>query len=180
MNCWKTINITKQYGSQRIFILSIITMLFAFILLYIPSSYLFVSSSFNDNYFLVFCAFLFATYPLHKLCHYVPVISLRDKLKITTRLKFGFYPIIHIRVTEPISKHLFLTALLMPFVVINSILLAGCFLLPDYAHYFTILLAYHIGLCVSDMICAKDILFAPKHAYIEENEDGFEILVCRN
>ncbi|MGS2777999.1 DUF3267 domain-containing protein [Robertmurraya sp. GLU-23] len=177
MNCWKTINFTRQYGSQRLFILSALTMLFTFILLYIPATYLFVATTFYDNHFIYFILALILLYPAHKLLHFLPIAHLNEKVRKTVDLKFGFIPTIKIQITEPIKKYQFLIALLSPFVIINSVLLAACFLFPHYAHYFTILIAYHIGMSVSDLICGKDVITAPKNAFIEENEDGYEILI---
>lgn len=177
MNCWKTINFTKQYGSQRLFILSSLTMLSTFILAYVPATYLFVPESFYDNYFIFFAAGLWFIYPLHKLLHYLPIAHLGKIIKKHITFRYGLMPVINIRITEPISKWLFLTAALAPTLVINSLLLAACFIYPHYVHYLIILFAYHAGISFSDMVCVKNVLTAPNHSYIEENEDGFEILL---
>lgn len=116
-------------------------------------------------------------YPAHKLLHYLPVSHLGSKIRKKLEWKYGIYPIIQIRVQEPISKPLFLFALLLPFIIITSSLLYACFLFPHYFHYITILIAYQTGLSVSDLVCAYYIFRAPKDAMIEENDDGFEILV---
>lgn len=178
MNCWKTINYTKEYGSQRIFILSSITMIITFIFLYVPASYYFVQSSFYDNYFFVFIACFWLIYPVHKLLHFLPVAHLGKKVQKKVSFRLGI-PLIHVRVTEPISKAVFIVALLAPFVIISGVLLAACWHFPHYVHYITMLLAYHAGLCFSDMLCLKNICTAPQQAYIEENEEGIEILVYR-
>lgn len=178
MNCWKTINISKQYGSKRLFFLSSLTMLFSFIILYVPVTYLTISPP-KSNYFFVLLFSLCLMYPLHKLFHYLPIAHLGNRVKKSIEYG-GFLPIICIRVHEPIKKWTFLSALFFPFIAIGLIILIGFTLFPNYSHYFTILLAYHIGLCVSDFICAKNVLFAPRHSYIEENDDGFEILVYKS
>ena len=180
MNCWKTINFTKQYGSQRLLFLSSITMLITFILLYVPIAYFFVPTSFYDNHFIILLCGLGLIYPLHKFLHYLPLAHTGSKVMKQIDWKFGFYPIINIRVKEPIGKYLFLLALFLPFFVITASLIIACFSLPNYGHYFTILIAFHIGLSVPDIICGKSILSAPKQAYIEENDEGFEILVCKS
>lgn len=179
MHCWKAINFSKQYGGQRIFILSSITMLFTFILLYIPITYFFLPETLNDNYFIFFLIGLLMLYPAHKILHYLPIFHLGKKVKKELRMIFGIIPAISIRVNEPVQRSTFIIALAMPFIVLNLGLLGACFLSPHYVHYFTILLAVHVGICVPDFICAKNILSAPAHSYIEENEDGFEILVIQ-
>ncbi|WP_141433121.1 DUF3267 domain-containing protein [Bacillus sp. 03113] len=177
MNCWKTINFNKQYGSQRLVMLSSLTMLIAFIVLYVPATFLFVTTSLYNQYFLLFLLCLWLLYPIHKLLHYIPIAHLGKNVKRIVYFKLRFFPIIEIRAVEPISKHLFLLSSMLPFFLINVTLIIGCFLFTHYVHYLTILLAMHIGLCVPDFIRTKNVLFAPRKAYIEENEEGFEILV---
>ncbi|MCQ6273396.1 DUF3267 domain-containing protein [Bacillus sp. V3B] len=177
MHCWKEINLNKHYGTQRVFILSFLTMLFTFILLYVPANYIFEPTSLNDKYILLLMAGLWLMYPVHKIIHYMPLIYLKNKIKKSFVVKYCIFPVMQIQVIEPIAKWLFLLSLIAPFIVINSLLVGAFYLFNQYVHYFIILLAYHIGLCVSDLICAKNVLRAPNQAYIEENEDGFEILV---
>lgn len=52
-------------------------------------------------------------------------------------------------------------------------------LYPAYIHYFTIILSLHIGLCVSDFITLKNVLNSPQNCYVEEHEDGIEILISK-
>lgn len=176
MNCWKTINIAKQYGSQKLFILSSLTMLFSFIILYVPVTYL-SGYPLKSNHFLLLIVSLLLMYPTHKLFHFLPIAHLGDRVKKTVEFAGGFFPVIRISVEDPIRKWTFLLALFFPFLSIGLLIFFGYMLLPNYSHYFTILLAYHIGLCVSDFIRAKNILFAPNHSFIEENDEGFEILI---
>ncbi|MBP2241075.1 hypothetical protein J2Z40_001637 [Cytobacillus eiseniae] len=177
MNCWKTINMYKHNGDQRLFIMSVLTMLITFILIYVPAQYLFATTSFYDNYFLLFIISLWIMYPLHKLLHYLPIIYLKNKVRKSLTFKYWMIPIVKIKVYEPITKWSFIIALFTPFTVINSLLIVACLSFPHYVHYFTILLAFHVGLCYSDFVKAKNVLTAPNRSYIEENEDGLEILL---
>jgi hypothetical protein len=180
MNCWKAINVHKQYGTHRMFILSCLTVLIAFIFLYGPATYLFVPNTLNDNYFFLLIIGLWLMYPVHKLLHFLPLAPLGRKIKKKFLIKYRLFPIIQIRVDEPISKWIFILSLIAPFFMINSVLIASCYIFTHYVHYFIILLAYHIGLCVSDFIFMRNVLTAPNRAYIEENDEGFEILVVNN
>ncbi|WP_394233257.1 DUF3267 domain-containing protein [Niallia oryzisoli] len=177
MNCWKEINLNKKYNTQRVCILSILTMLFTFIFLYVPATYLFVPSSLGDKYFLLLIVGLLLMYPIHKIIHFFSLVHLKNKIKTTISIKYFIFPIIQIRIIEPILKWQYIMTLIAPFIIINGSLFAACWVINNYVHYFTILLAFHIGLCVSDFIYIKNVLMAPNQAYIEENENGFEILV---
>jgi hypothetical protein len=86
-------------------------------------------------------------------------------------------PIVSIRIKEPIPKTRFLFALLLPFILINSLLITGAFTFPVFGHYFTMLLAFHCGLCLIDLLYVKNLQRSPKKALIEETETGYEILV---
>lgn len=160
--------------------LSFATMLFTFIILYIPLTYFLLPTSYYDNHFFVFVFLLTIMHPIHKLLHYLPLAHLGLKVRKKVEWKFFLYPIIEIKVTEPISKKLFLVSLFMPVTMITVLFIIACFLLPNYVHYLTMLMAFHIGLSVPDFIFGKNILTAPRRAYIEENEDGFEILIYKS
>lgn len=160
-------------------ILSLATMLFTFIILYIPLTYFLLPTSYYDNHFFVFVFLLMIMHPIHKLLHYLPLAHLGLKVRKKVEWKLLFYPIIEIKVTEPISKKLFLVSLFMPVIIVSSVFIIACFLFPNYVHYLTMLMAFHIGLSVPDFIFGKSILTAPKCSYIEENEDGFEILIYK-
>ncbi|MFJ5772057.1 DUF3267 domain-containing protein [Psychrobacillus sp. NPDC093180] len=177
MHCWKTINVKKQYGLERLFLLSsllvIIVFSFAYVLLGIIND-----THKSDDYFLLFTLGFLSIYPLHKLLHYIPLYKFRENLKIVNKKQFGFLPTVSIRVVEPIIKKRFIYSLLAPFIFINLVLIIGALLVPVFSHYFTMLLAYHCGICLIDLIYVKHLSKSPKSAYIEETEAGFEILIA--
>lgn len=177
MNCWKTVNFHKQYGAQRLFILSSMTMIGCFLFLYVPITTYFAHNKLSDDYFLLFMAMILLMYPLHKLLHLLPMIHLGDKIKKTWNRHLQFLPVLHIQVKEPIGKIHFQFALIVPFVIISGLLLLSCFLFTSYVHYFLMLFAYHTGMCVPDFIRMKNLWRSPRSCYVEENEDGFEILI---
>jgi hypothetical protein len=47
----------------------------------------------------------------------------------------------------------------------------------QYAHYFTILLSFHLGLCVHDFIAIKNLFGSPARSFVEEHGAGYTILV---
>ncbi|MGD6957798.1 DUF3267 domain-containing protein [Rossellomorea aquimaris] len=176
MHCWKTINLEKQFGFYRVFLLSSIIMMMVFSLIYVPINLLF-PSAFYDNHFLVFFIGMLSIYPLHKFFHIVPILLFVKKMKCSCNRKLFFLPIVSLRVDQPISKYRYMLALVAPFFVLNGILLYGCIHFPHYSHYFTMLLAFHSGICAIDFIYAKQLMDSPKNALIEENDDGYEILI---
>lgn len=179
MNCWKSFNINKQYGNHKIFILSILTMLFSFILIYTFISTGITSVRLNDNHVVLFLLIMLFMYPVHKLFHLLPLLITGKKTKIHSET-FFFVPIITIKIIEPIRKWLFVLTLIMPFVLFTTIVSFCMVQFPSYAHYLTILLSFHIGLCVSDFITLKNILYSPPKCLIEEFEDDIQLLVRKS
>jgi hypothetical protein len=175
MHCWKTINLEKQFGHSRVMLLSCLVMMMVFTIIYVPVN-LILSEDLYDTHFYMFLIGLLLIYPLHKLLHLVPILSYLTKIKYQVKRQLFFIPIVSLRVGEPIPKNRFVLALVFPFFSINAVLLAGCILMPHYSHYFTILTAYHTGICTVDFLYAKCLLYSPRDAMIEENEDGYEIL----
>ncbi|RIW35364.1 DUF3267 domain-containing protein [Bacillus salacetis] len=175
MHCWKTINLEKQFGHSRVIFLSGLVMMTVFTLIYVPVN-LILSEDLYDTHFYLFMAGMILIYPAHKLLHIVPILSYLNKIKYQVKRQLFFFPIFTFRVSEPIPKYRFILALLFPFFLINTVLLAGCVMMPHYSHYFTILTAFHTGICTIDLLYAKCLLYSPRDAMIEENEDGYEIL----
>ena len=176
LHCWKTINVKKQYGFDRIFMLSSILVLAVFSFFYVMLEII-NDNPLSDDRFMVFLLSFLLLYPTHKAIHYLPLIRYRNRIHFSIKIQFGFMPVLVIRIKEPVPKVLFLFALLAPFFIINSILIAGAFILPEFGHYFTMLLSFHCGLCLIDLLYIKNLARSPKKALIEETETGYEILI---
>jgi hypothetical protein len=176
MNYLKTINLSKQFGQIRIWTLSSITALLTFIIFYVSATHIW-KPSLNDQYFYFLLIGLWLLYPFHTILHLLPLIPIYHKVNKSISFKYYVFPMIELKIVKPISKWLFLLSLLTPFIVINTLLVTACYFFNSYVHYFIILLSYHVGLCVSDFIWTKYVLYAPYSAYIEESDYGFEILI---
>lgn len=116
-------------------------------------------------------------YPAHKLLHFMPLFSYRKSLRFSIEKQYSFLPVLSMRIHEPILKSRYVFALLVPFILLNLVLIIGAIMFPPFRHYFSILLAYHCGLCLIDLLYVKHLIHSPKTALIEETDKGFEILV---
>ncbi len=101
----------------------------------------------------------------------------RSRLRFSIEKHFNIIPVLAMRIHEPILKSRYIVALIVPFMALNSILIVGAIIFPTFRHYFAILLAYHCGLCVMDLLYVKHLIRSPKQALIEETDKGFEILI---
>lgn len=176
MHCVKTINIERDYGTTRFFLLASIVFFIVFCLSYVATSF-YYSDFHRAQYLLVFLTVAFLLYPVHKFFHIVPFMIKRKQILYKMKRHYVFIPTIHAQLQEPVSKMLYSAALILPFVVLNSCFIVGAIFLPMYAHYFCILLALHCSICLIDLLFLKQILFAPRNAFIEETPKGYEILV---
>ncbi|WP_422122717.1 DUF3267 domain-containing protein [Planococcus sp. X10-3] len=176
MHCWKTINVKKEYGSNRLYTFAALAGMGVFTIFYISLTFIY-TAPLSDRYFLYFVLAILAVYPLHKVFHFLPLIGNRKCLKFILRKQLGMFPGMSLHVQEPVAKTRFLLALLAPFVLINSAILLLSVLFPAYSHYFAILLAYHCSLCLTDLVYVRHMLRTPKDALIEETDSGFQILV---
>ncbi|HEY4553435.1 MAG TPA: DUF3267 domain-containing protein [Bacillaceae bacterium] len=176
MHCWKTVGVDRKYFFFRNFFISAMVGLFVFILLYIPMQLLF-HEPLEDRNFLMFFLILLMIYPLHKLLHVIPIMDFRKHFIWRVNRYFRILPVLSVKVMNPIPKGRYSIALLFPFLSISAILFAAIFLFPQYGHYITILFAYHTAICVNDLIYVKMLMSTPRNALVEENEEGYEILV---
>ncbi|SIT90910.1 DUF3267 domain-containing protein [Edaphobacillus lindanitolerans] len=176
MHCWKTINVKKHYGLSRLFLLSSILMVAVFIISYISFN-LIHDGDMTDSLFVFFLVMVFLLYPVHKAVHYAVLWRYRNRITLSMNRDWPIFPVIQLRVREPIPKHRFAVSLIMPFLTLNPIFIAGGALFPAFTHYFAALLAYHCGMCLIDLVYVKNLSRSPKACYIEETDSGYEILV---
>ncbi|MGH2319249.1 DUF3267 domain-containing protein [Planococcus sp. SE5232] len=176
MHCWKTINVKKQYGFDRLFMISALFGIAVFMASYIGLAIAY-ATPLSDQYFLLFILALLAIYPIHKILHFLPMIGCHKSLKLIIRKQLKVCPAILLHINEPVPKLRFLLSLATPFLFLNTAIVTLSILMPAFSHYFAMLLAYHCALCLTDIIYLRNLARSPKYALIEETETGFEILV---
>lgn len=176
MRCWKTINVKKHYGLSRLFLLSSILMIAVFIISYIPFE-LTRETGRSDAFFLLFLVMVVLLYPAHKALHFAVLWKYRSRIRLVVNRDMPFFPLFLLRICEPIPKKRFAISLMAPFFILNPLFIGGGVLFPSFSHYFTALLAFHSGICLIDFVYFKNLSRSPKASYIEENDEGYEILV---
>ena len=176
MHCIKTINIERDFGSTRFFLLATIVFFVVFCLVYLSTSFQY-NAFHRSDYLALFLLSLLLLYPLHKLFHILLFIGFRVPMRYKLKRKFFIIPVIHVRLLEIVTKRLYTSALLLPFICLNSVFLYAAFAYPAYTHYFSLLLALHCSICLVDILFFKEISDSPNNAFIEETPKGYEILV---
>ena len=176
MHCWKTLNIQYEYGTARLYLLMSILFVLIFSFSYVAFSFQHLEKH-DDHFLLLFLIALPFVYPIHKLIHFILLFDYRKNIVFRLKKQFGHALVIHMRLQQYIPKNRYIIALLGPFVILNGGFIFGGFLYPQYAHYYSLLLAFHCALCLIDILYAKHLVAAPKNAIIEETPKGYEILV---
>ncbi|MGD6817767.1 DUF3267 domain-containing protein [Metabacillus sp. 84] len=176
MNCWKTIDLSKDYGFQRLFIYFILASIAAFIALYLPLSMVDQSEKLDAEHMLTFFLLLVSILPVHKLLHSLPLMACGKPPKMKMEYA-GIIPILRLKPCAKINKQLMLATLLSPFIIFTAISIQASLLMPEYVHYFCLAAALHIGWCVPDLIYARLIIAAPKTCIVEEDRNALEILI---
>ncbi|MBM7601695.1 hypothetical protein JOC34_004123 [Virgibacillus halotolerans] len=177
MNCWKSINLVKEFGYYRLLFISFLIGLFAFILLYVPVSISHHASHVKESGFLVFIVALLLLPAIHSLTHIFPLIIMNKQVKIVCKVKNRLLPVFSYYTKYLLTKRTSLFVALAPtlFITIPGIA-ASCFYV-DYYVYILLFTAAHIGFSFLDILYVANIVKAPKRAYIEYGDNGFDILL---
>lgn len=179
MHCWKTINIEREYGTTRLYLLACIVFILVFCFSYITMNFQFIARH-EDHLLWLFILFIPFIYPIHKALHYFALFKYRKSVGFHFKIRYIFIPIVHMQLQQSIPKKMYIFTLLTPFILINTGLISAGLSFPQYAHYFSLLLAFHCSICLMDILYVKHLMSAPKHAIIEETPRGYEILVPLN
>ncbi|MRX71462.1 DUF3267 domain-containing protein [Bacillus lacus] len=179
MYCWKTVNLSKDYGLHRIVFISVLLSIFSFIMLYLPLNMIHGETVLKSDKFLFFLALICLTVPIHKCLHVLPLLLCGRRISIKLK-KRAFYSFLHFTPYSGVHKKLMLISLLTPFLLVTSMMISASMQLPQYLHYFSMIAAFHIGWCVPDFLYIRQLVIAPKSCIIEEYNDDFEILIDTN
>ncbi|WP_186579168.1 DUF3267 domain-containing protein [Aquibacillus kalidii] len=177
MNCWKTINVTRQVGINRIYLFSLIMLLLSFIFLYLPFSIIHQSHDIRDHGMFPLIIGLILLPLAHKLMHILPLLLVNRRIKFKCSMKNSFIPNISLLSRAKMSKNMVCFVLLAPTLFLTIPGLISSYLFADYYVYFLIFTSFNIGLSFTDFLYTKHLLEAPKKCIIENAGDGYDILV---
>lgn len=81
MNCWKTINLMKDYGAVRIILTAVCFMILVFISTFLAFELLRPGTSLSDAYVPLFGGLLVVILFVHKVIHVLPIICKKRKIE---------------------------------------------------------------------------------------------------
>lgn len=179
MNCWKTVNLSREYGANRIYLVSLLNGMLSFIILYLAFSMIHQPGTFKDHGLFPLLLGIAALPALHKLIHILTLISIKKRVKIRLKKKFGFIPSLSFLTKSKMSKSTSLAVLLAPTFCLTVVGILSSYFFAEYYVYFLIFTAVNVGCSSTDYLYIHQMLKAPKRCVIENARDGYDILVQR-
>lgn len=177
MNCWKTINFNKEFGVNRLYLLSFLTGLISFVFLNVPFTIIHGSTNVNEfGIFPLMIGLLFLP-TVHSIMHILPLIMMYKRAKLVYKRKNMFFPIINYSTKRPLSKKTSLLVALAPTLFITVPGIMATYIFVDYYVYFLLFSSVHIALTFTDFLYAASILQAPKRSCFENRNEEFAILI---
>ncbi|OZU87920.1 hypothetical protein CIL03_14555 [Virgibacillus indicus] len=177
MNCWKSINFTKEFGHRRLKLVSFLIGMLAFIFLYVPISITQNANAVNEAAFLPLIIALVLLPTVHSLMHILPLIIMNKRIKIYYNTKSKFLPVFNYYTQYHLTKKVSLLVALAPSILITIPGLIGSYLFAEVYVFILLFTCVHIGISFIDFLYVIHILKAPKSAFIENGNDGIDILL---
>ncbi|ASN06592.1 DUF3267 domain-containing protein [Virgibacillus necropolis] len=177
MNCWKSINFTKEFGTNRLYFLSFLIGLLSFVFLFVPFSSIHGTSHVNEFGIVPLLGLVILMPTIHSFMHILPLIMMNKRTKIYFNLKKSIIPTCRYHAKTFLSKPMSLMMAIAPtlFITIPGIFASLVFV--DYYVYILLFTAIHIGASFTDFLYTLHIIKAPRRAFIESENEGFAILV---
>lgn len=177
MNCWKSVNINKEFGHNRVYLLSFLTGLLSFLILYLPFSMVHGTHEMNDHGFLPLLIILFFLPSMHRLMHMLPLMLSYKRLRVKFKFKKRYVPTFTYQCKSKLSKKTSIMMALAPTFLITMPALIMGYVFPNYFAYLVLFASVNIGLSFSDFLYLNYFAKAPKKCLIENAKEGYDILV---
>ncbi|MCF6136175.1 DUF3267 domain-containing protein [Pseudalkalibacillus berkeleyi] len=176
MNCFKSINLTRDYGNLRLGLMSTLFSLTYFIVYFMLFRMFHPETIYSQTGLLPILILVIMVIPLHSLLHCIPIWFTGKKAWIElAENRYSFF----CRIPNVLPKKTALISVSFPLIVLTSLSLVGPLLYPEYLHVFAIISTVNMFYCFKDMIYIFHLWNAPKDSYLEDSATGFQIIVRR-
>src|SRR5699024_4312869 len=133
MNCWKSVNITKEFGLSRLYLVSFLTGLLAFIFLYVSFSILQGDIHVHES-------------------GIVPLIMMNKSVKFIYKTKNKKLPVFTYYTKSQLTKKVSLMVALAPTILITIPGIAASYMVADFYVYILLFTSVHIGISFIDFL----------------------------
>lgn len=177
MNCWKTVNVQKDLGINRIYLLSFLLGVLSFIFLFLPFSAIHQGYTLRDHGIFPLLISLALLPTIHKLVHFIPLVLMKRSFKLKCRLNKMKFPMVSILSSTKMSKKTSILTLLAPTILLTIPGLIASYFFMEYFAYFLIFSSVNIGLSYTDFIYTGKFIRAPRKCMVENDGTGYDILI---
>ncbi len=167
-------------GQSRTLLISLLIGVLSFIILYVPFSIYHGTNRSHEAGIIPFIIAICFMPTIHSFMHILPLLIMRKRAKIVYKLKIKFIPVFTYYTKTHITKKVSLIVLLSPTILVSLTGIFATYLFVDYYLYILLFTCMHIGISFIDFWCINQIIRAPKEAFIQNENDGYDILLKAN
>ncbi|SEP80572.1 DUF3267 domain-containing protein [Piscibacillus halophilus] len=177
MTCWKSINVSKELGYNRLVILSTLLGLTTFLFMYVPFSIIYSGVTIKAPSIYIVLSSLILIPLLHKLTHAIPIMFTDKEFHFRWGFKYKYIPILRIQMKSSLSKRTSILTMLAPTLKITVPLMLALIGFPMYFPIIILCLALNIGISLQDLIALGYFVKAPRNSIIEKSQENYDILI---
>lgn len=178
MNCWKAFNISKEYGSFKLTLLSLLGSLFFYMIYYLIFENEFIFAGFSGLNLVILLAVMLLVWPAHKFLHILPVILSGKRASLSLGKSRGStLPYIYTNIYCTLKKKMSILMVISPGIIITALSILAAVFMPGGVYYFVMIGALNFGLSMKDLIYLIHLISAPADAFIEDDRTGCKILI---
>ncbi|PKR78271.1 hypothetical protein CEY16_00490 [Halalkalibacillus sediminis] len=177
MTCWKTVNISRELGHNRLAILSVLVGILSFSVLYVPFSIIYKGVTiFEPSIYHVMIGLLLIPV-LHKLGHAIPILFTDREFYFKWSFKYQYLPMLKIRVRSNLSKRTSILMVLAPSLFLTVPLLFAATVFPTLYPLLLLFTAINIAISVEDWYTLAFFIKAPKKCVVTKTKNNYDILI---
>lgn len=180
MNCLKSVQFNKEFGVSYLRSLAIILSLVSFIMFYLILSVFHGSHTVEDTGIFLFLIAIILLPLLHMTFHLLPLIILRKGTKFILCKKKRLFPVLTYSTNSYLTKRVSIIKALSPTILITIPTIVASFYFSNYYVFIALFASIHLGISLRDFIFIHHIIKAPKKALIEDDSEGFSVLLGDN
>ncbi|TFB22095.1 DUF3267 domain-containing protein [Filobacillus milosensis] len=177
MTCWKSINVTKELGYNRLVILSTLLGITTFMFMYVPFSIIYQGVTIEAPSIYIVLSSLILLPVLHKLAHAIPLLFTDKEFQFRWSFKYRYFPMLKIKMKSSLSKRTSILTMVAPSLFITLPLMLALVGFPMYFPILILCLALNIGVSLPDWIALAYFTKAPKNSVIEKSRENYDILI---
>jgi Putative zincin peptidase len=176
MNCWRSVNVKKDLGKQRILLVSTLIGTLTFIILYPMLMLIHPNFKIEETHLLLSMLSIYILPFIHSISHLIPFWLTKKSCIYKLHWIGQCTPMFHFKVRTETSRLIPFFSLIMPTVLITIPLFIAAVLSHTMPFYFLLLVSVNAAMTFSDGFYLCNLLQAPRKCVISGTEKSYDIL----